>query len=126
MVTLLDYITVAPARGALVSSPTARRIGQSLRILAVIGVTIVPVAGRAQFDANKAQAECELSAIRDTRSPLAVTWIRTACNRLAIDTGPLHESNRRFHLCLVQSLSGAQSDAAANQIISACRTSNPP
>lgn len=98
-----------------------------LRILVVAGATVMPVAGRAQgFDVGQAVAQCELSAVGSTRSPLALNWIRTACNRLAIDTGPLHESNRRFHQCLLQYLSGAQSDAAADQIISACRRSNPP
>lgn len=98
-----------------------------LRVLAVVGTALVPIAAQAQFtDRNKAQAQCELSAIRDTRSPVAIAWIRTACNWLAMNTGSLNESNRRFYTCLVQSLSGVQSDAAANQIISACRTSNPP
>jgi hypothetical protein len=84
-------------------------------------------AARAQFyDPQQAQAQCELSAIGSTRSTLALSWIRTACNRLAVDTGPLHESNRRFHQCLVQNLSGVQRDSAADQIINACRISFPP
>jgi hypothetical protein len=84
-------------------------------------------AARAQlFDPQQAQAQCELSAIGSTRSNLALGWIRTACNRLAVDTGPLHESNRRFHDCLVRNLSGVQRDSAASQIINACRISFPP
>jgi hypothetical protein len=89
----------------------------------------LPVASpHAQFiDEQQRQAQCELSAIGNTRSRLALSWIRTACNRLAIDTGfAIDESNRRFHLCLLQYLSGVQSDAAANQVITACRTSYPP
>ncbi|WP_426614843.1 hypothetical protein [Bradyrhizobium sp. McL0616] len=35
----------------------------------------------AQTDIEK-QAQCELSAIRDTRSPLAIQYIRSACNWL--------------------------------------------
>jgi hypothetical protein len=91
-----------------------------------LAICTVPVETRAQFDAQQKQAQCELSHIGDTRAPLAVNWIRTACNRLAIDGGFMDESNRNFHRCLLQSLPGAQSDAAANAIISACRTSYPP
>jgi hypothetical protein len=97
---------------------------------AVIFIAVVLIAigsARAQFyDPQQAQAQCELSAIGSTRSNLALSWIRTACNRLAVDTGPLHESNRRFHECLVQNLSGVQRDSAASQIINACRISFPP
>ena len=94
--------------------------------LLALAICAVPVETRAQFNAQQQQAQCELSHIGDTRSPLAVNWIRTACNRLAIDGGFLDESNRNFYRCLLQSLSGAQSDAAADRIISACRTSYPP
>lgn len=93
----------------------------------VMAATIPSRSARAQFiDEQQRQAQCELSAIGTTRSPLAISWIRTACNRLAVDAGLLNESNRQFHLCLLQHLSGVQSDAAANQIIAACRTSYPP
>ena len=91
-----------------------------MRVLPVVRTATYTLAGPAQFtDRNKAQAQCELSTIRDTRSPIAIASIPTTCNWLAINTGSLNESNRRFYTCLVQSLSGVQSDAAANQIISA-------
>jgi len=88
----------------------------------------VPASSHAQFIGDQQrQAQCELSAIGTTRSRAAIDWIRTACNRLAIDANSLlNESNRPFYLCLVQNLSGAQSDAAANQIIASCRTAYPP
>lgn len=71
------------------------------------------------------QAQCELSAIRDTRSAAAIQTIRSACNWLAINEGSLlNESLRGYYLCLVQSLSGAQSDAAVGPIVSACRASH--
>jgi len=91
-------------------------------------VLCVPESSHAQFVGDQQrQAQCELSAIGTTRSPLAIDWIRTACNRLAIDANSLlNESNRQFYLCLVQNLSGAQSDAAANRVIGACRTAYPP
>jgi len=94
----------------------------SLTLLA-LAICTVPV--KAQFDAQQKQAQCELRHIGDTRAPLAIDWIRTACNRLAIDAGFLDERNRRLYGCLLQSLPGAQSDAAADRIISACRTANP-
>ena len=96
-------------------------------VLFFAGLTIVPVVSpRAQWDDQQKQAQCELSAIGNTRSPLAINWIRTACNQIAINSGLLNESNTRFHTCLVQHLSGVQSDIAASRVISACRTSFPP
>jgi hypothetical protein len=95
--------------------------------LLALAICTGPVETRAQFiDDQQRQAQCELSAIGTTRSRLAVDWIRTACNRLAIDSGLLNESNRQFHTCLVRNLSGVQSDAAADRIITSCRTAYPP
>ena len=88
-------------------------------------VVCLPQSSRAQ-SASEKQAQCELSAIRDTRSALAVQTIHTACNWLAINEGSLlNESLRGFYVCLVQNLSGAQSDAAAAAIMSACRRAYP-
>lgn len=98
-------------------------------LAALIGVTCVPAGSlRAQFiDDQQRQAQCELNAIGNTRSRLAVDWIRTACNRLAIDEGfLLNESNRRFHTYLLRYLSGVQSDSAASQVINSRRTAYPP
>jgi hypothetical protein len=79
----------------------------------------------AQTDMEK-QAQCELSAIRDTRSPLAVQYIRSACNWLVVNGDSLlNESSKGYYICLVRQLSGAQGNDAASAIISACRTSNP-
>jgi hypothetical protein len=105
------------------------RVVRTMRAAVVLlAATVISIgSARAQFfDPQQAQAQCELSAIGSTRSDLALSWIRTACNRLAVDTGPLHESNRRFHECLVRNLSGVQRDSAASQIINACRISFPP
>lgn len=72
------------------------------------------------------QAQCELSAIRDTRSALAVQYIRSACNWLSVNGDSLlNESSKGYYICLVRQLSGAQSNEAAAAIMSACRTSNP-
>ena len=97
-------------------------------IVAFAAVVLVAPPIQAQWlDDQQRQAQCQLSAIGSTRSRLALDWIRTACNRLAIDSGfAIDESNRRFHLCLLQYLSGVQSDAAASQVINACRQSFPP
>ena len=73
------------------------------------------------------QAQCELSAIRDTRSALAIQFIRSACNWLALNGDSLlNESGKGYHVCLVRQLSGVQADEAAGTIVSACRTSSPP
>jgi hypothetical protein len=99
----------------------------TLMITALAGSLLATTAPtHAQFDAQQRQAQCELSAIGSTRARLAIDWIRTACNRLAIDTGALHERNRLFYNCLLNNLSGVQHDAAADRIISACRTAYPP
>ena len=79
----------------------------------------------AQTDIEK-QAQCELSAIRDTRSPLAVQTIRSACNWLVVNGDSLlNASSKGYYVCLVRQLSGAQSNEAAAAIMSACRASNP-
>lgn len=88
-------------------------------------VVCLPEAASAQFS-TRAQAQCELSAIGNTRSPFAIQTIRSACNWLAVNEGSLlNESLRPYYVCLVQNLSGAQSDAAAGAIVSACRAANP-
>jgi hypothetical protein len=76
--------------------------------------------------AMERQAQCELSAIRDTRSALAVQYIRSACNWLAVNGDSLlNETSKGYYVCLVRHLSGAQADAAVAAIMSACRTANP-
>jgi hypothetical protein len=73
------------------------------------------------------QAQCELSAIRDTRSALAIQFIRSGCNWLALNGDSLlNERSKGYYVCLVQQLSGVQADEAAGAIVSACRTSSPP
>jgi hypothetical protein len=94
---------------------------------AVAAVAVLSFSGpvAAQSDMER-KAQCELSAIRDTRSPLAVPYIRSACNWLAINGDSLlNESGKAYYVCLVRQLSGAQSNEAAAAIMSACRTTNP-
>jgi hypothetical protein len=83
------------------------------------------VPARAQTDSMQQTAQCVLNATQNTRSPLAVQLIRTACNEMVVKTGALYAAQRAYDQCLIQHLSGAQSDAAAAQIRSACRTTNP-
>jgi hypothetical protein len=93
----------------------------------VVAATLVAFSGPvvAQTDMER-QAQCELSAIRDTRSPLAVQSIRSACNWLVVNGDSLlNESSKGYYICLVRQLSGAQSNEAAAAIMSACRASNP-
>ena len=80
---------------------------------------------RAQSTTER-QAQCELSAIRNTQSAFAIQFIHSACNWLALNSDSLlNESISKYYICLVQNLSGVQSDAAAQRIVSACRASNP-
>src|ERR1700694_2854217 len=64
-----------------------RRAHALLPILTAVVVagTLLPSSGSviAQTSMEK-QAQCELSAIRDTRSALAIQFIRSACNWLAL------------------------------------------
>ena len=106
---------------------SANRMQQSL-ILSIVLAGVVFAGSevtRAQSTAER-QASCELSAIRDTRSALGVQLIRSACNWLALNADSLlNEQNKKYYICLLQNLSGAQTDAAAQTIASACRTANP-
>jgi hypothetical protein len=95
-------------------------------LAAFILAIFVPVEAVKAQSAMEQQAQCELAAIRDTRSPVAIQFIRSACNWLALNSDSLlNEQNKKCYLCLVQNLSGAQSDAAAQAIGSACRRANP-
>ena len=89
----------------------------------VVAGTLVSSSGPVIADTSEErQAHCELSAIRDTRSALAIQFIRSACNWLALNGDSLlNESGRGYHVCLVQQLSGVQADQAAGAIVSACR-----
>ncbi len=121
------------ARGLFAGRNAGARPTGMLRAAVAVGSTIVlaapvlclPGSARAQFS-PQAQAQCELSAIRDTRSALALQTIRSACNWLALNGDSLlNASLKPFYICLVQNLSGAQSDAAANAIVSSGRAANP-
>ena len=98
-----------------------------LTAIVVVG-TLLSCSGSviAQTSMEK-QAQCELSAIRDTRSAVAIQLIRSACNWLALNGDSLlNESIKPYYVCLVRQLSGVQADEAAGAIFSACRTSSPP
>ena len=99
-----------------------------ITILFLLGLLTSTSSGsvNAQTSMEK-QAQCELSAIRDTRSALAIQFIRSACNWLALNGDSLlNERSKGYYVCLVQQLSGVQADEAASAIVSACRTSSPP
>ncbi|WP_283806165.1 VF_A0006 family four-cysteine protein [Bradyrhizobium stylosanthis] len=119
-------VSSVPDRRNGASARRARRCPHGLAGLLAAGALLwfsAPVA--AQSDMER-QAQCELSAIRDTRSPLAVQYIRSACNWLAVNGDSLlNASSKGYYVCLVRQLSGAQSNEAAAAIMSACRASNP-
>jgi hypothetical protein len=100
----------------------ARALTPLLTAIVVAG-TLISSSGPLIADSNEErQAHCELSAIRDTRSALAIQFIRSACNWLALNGDSLlNESGKGYHVCLVQQLSGVQADQAAGAIVSACR-----
>ncbi|MGY8711453.1 VF_A0006 family four-cysteine protein [Bradyrhizobium sp. 18BD] len=101
------------------------RLASLTGAVAALAVLSFSAPSVAQSDMER-QAQCELSAIRDTRSPLAVQYIRSACNWLAVNGDSLlNASSKGYYVCLVRQLSGAQANEAAAAIISACRTSNP-
>ena len=108
-----------------VASPGAARPLAAVVIAAGMLLSSAQIVA-AQTDIER-QAQCELSAIRDTRSALAVQYIRSACNWLVVNRDSLlNASSRGYYVCLVQQLSGAQSNEAAAAILSACRASYPP
>jgi hypothetical protein len=129
----MEETNMSGAHGLFTRREAYARLINMLRAARTIATAIVlagPVAGlpdsaSAQFS-TRTQAQCELSAIGSTRSPFAIQTIRSACNWLAVNEGSLlNESLRPYYVCLVQNLSGAQSDAAAGAIVSACRAANP-
>ena len=135
--TICESRTVAPVDAQTVSVPDqfagtgskGRAHARSAVLTAiVVAGTLFSSSGSvvAQTSMEK-QAQCELSAIRDTRSGLAIQFIRSACNWLSLNGDSLlNESSKGYYVCLVRQLSGAQADEAAAAIVSACRTSSPP
>lgn len=118
---VLDEVAGATAKGR------ARALTALLTAIAVAGMLLSSSESVIAETVVERQAQCELSAIRDTRSAMAIQFIRSACNWLALNGDSLlQESSRGYHVCLVQQLSGVQADQAAGAIVSACRTLAPP
>lgn len=104
----------------------ARVLFASLTAAAAAAMLVLSCGSAAAQSDMERQAQCELSAIRDTRSAVAIQYIRSACNWLALNGDSLlNERSKGYYVCLVRQLSGAQANEAAMAIISACRTSNP-
>ena len=117
---VLDEIAGATAKSR------ARALTTFLTTIAVAGTLLSSSESVIAETSVERQAQCELSAIRDTRSALAIQFIRSACNWLALNGDSLlNESGRDYHVCLVQQLSGVQADQAAGAIVSACRRATP-
>jgi len=113
--------------GAVRVKGWAHPLSAILTIIVVAGTLLASSGSVIAQTSTEKQAQCELSAIRDTRSSLAVQFIRSACNWLALNGDSLlNESSKGYYVCLVRQLSGAQADEAAAAIVSACRTSSPP
>jgi hypothetical protein len=140
--TICESQAVPPAgaqviRGRLIDSVLDRRGARggarahalpAILTAVVVAGTLVSSSGSviAQTSMEK-QAQCELSAIRDTRSAFAIQFIRSACNWLALNGDSLlNERSKGYYVCLVRQLSGVQADEAAGAIVSACRASSPP
>jgi hypothetical protein len=105
----------------------AHPLSAILTIILVGGTLLLSSGSVVAQTSMEKQAQCELSAIRDTRSSLAIQFIRSACNWLALNGDSLlNETSKGYYVCLVRQLSGAQADEAAAAIVSACRTSSPP
>jgi hypothetical protein len=70
----------------------------------VVAGTLLASCGSANAQTSlERQAQCELSTIRDTRSALAIQFIRSACNWLALNGDSLlNERSRGYYVCLVR------------------------
>jgi hypothetical protein len=111
-----------------ISKVLFRRTRTPLALATIIAGALLSRSGLvlAQNSMEK-QAQCELAAIRDTRSVVAIQFLRSACSWLALNGDSLlNQSSKNYYLCLIRELSGAQADQAAGAIASACRTSYPP
>ena len=106
------------------SRETVRRF--AIQLTMVVATFISSATSLMADSATEAQARCELSAIRDTRSAFAVQSIRSACNWLALNGDSLlNERSKGYYVCLVRELSGVHGNQAAEAIVSACRRTNP-
>jgi hypothetical protein len=113
--------------GAIRLMEWAHPLSAVLTVIVVAGMLLSSAGSAVAQSSTERQAQCELSAIRDTRSSLAIQFIRSACNWLALNGDSLlNESSKGYYVCLVRQLSGVQADEAAAAIVSACRTSSPP
>ena len=99
---------------------------KAMMAAAALGVALgATLPARAQTAQMQQTAQCVLASTKDTRSALAVQLIQRACNDMVVNTGDLYAKQRAYDQCLLDHLSGAQSDAAAAQLQSACRTAYP-
>jgi hypothetical protein len=123
---IMSSTSSRPARKDVQRRSAMRRaVPAIMSAIVVAGLVLCQPPSSVAQSAGQKQAQCELSAIGGTRSAFALQTIRSACNWLVVNEGSLlNESLRPYYLCLVQNLSGAQSDAAANAIVSACRAAN--
>jgi len=95
--------------------------------LAALMLAAAPALSAFGQDAAQQQARCELAALGNTRSALAIQLIRSACNWLALNGDSLlNAGSRPYYACLLERLSGVQADEAAAAITAACRSAYPP
>jgi hypothetical protein len=122
----LIYSVLDEFAGAMVKG-RAHALLATLTAIVVAGTLLSSSGSVIAQTSMEREAQCQLSAIRDTRSALAIRVIRSACNWLALNGDSLlNESSKGYYVCLVRQLSGVQADEAAGAIVSACRTSSPP
>jgi hypothetical protein len=93
----------------------------SFVVSAVLAASCPAARAQVTIDARRQVAQCVLQYGAGATAPVAVSAIRSACDELVFEPGPLHDRDRQYDRCLLQYLGNAQSDAAARQVISSCR-----
>ena len=93
-------------------------------LIGVLALSAVLIRGAAQAqgfsDQLQQTSQCVLQYTGDTRSQIAVATIQSTCSDLVHPVGLSTADRQNYDLCLLQHLSGAQTDTAASQIIAAC------
>jgi hypothetical protein len=74
-------------------------------------------------DPARAEAECRLKYMRNTKSDAARSYISKACNFMELSTAAmgLGREERTFHACVLEALPGTEDDRNAVELANACR-----
>jgi hypothetical protein len=71
-------------------------------------------------DNNDGYNQCVIQAMRGTRSVTAVQIMQNACQKLWFEAAMMRDADKRYYVCLLQSLPGVENDYGAQVVAAAC------